>query len=311
MYSALDEPFSRPVLERFTEQTGIRVRAKYDTESTKTVGLTQGILAERARPICDVFWNNEIVNTLRLRQEGLLEPNPTPAAEAFPAAFRAGDSTWHGFAARARVLLVNHEVVAEEARPASIYALTDPRWKKQCAIAKPLAGTTATHAMCLFTVLGDERSTAFFREVKQNARVLSGNKQVAMAVAAGEVAFGLTDTDDAIAEVESGRPVTIVYPDQADGGLGTLFIPNTVARISGGPNPDSAQKLIEFLLSPKVEQMLASGPSAQIPLSNRVDSITRVETPATIRAMEIDFEEAANRWDKVAPLLRDLFAAPE
>ncbi|MEM9353738.1 MAG: extracellular solute-binding protein [Planctomycetota bacterium] len=311
VYTALDEPFSRPVLERFTEQTGIAVRPKYDTESTKTVGLTQAIMAESARPICDVFWNNEILNTLRLQQKGLLAPSPNAASEAFPASFRGTDSTWHGFAARARVLLVNTSLVAEEVTPTSIYALTDPDWKGKCAIAKPLAGTTATHAMCLYTALGDEESTHFFRTVNKNARVLSGNKQVALAVAAGEVAFGLTDTDDAIAEVESGRPVAIVYPDQAEGELGTLFIPNTVARISGSPNAGSAQELVEFLLSPEVERMLASGPSAQIPLGKGVETNARVETPETIRAMEIDFEAAAARWDEVAPILRDVFAAPE
>ena len=66
VYTALDEQFSRPIFEQFTAETGIRVLAKYDTESTKSVGLTQALLAERARPRCDVFWNNEIVNTLRL-----------------------------------------------------------------------------------------------------------------------------------------------------------------------------------------------------------------------------------------------------
>jgi len=64
VYTALDEDFSRPVFEEFTRQTGIEVLGRFDTESTKTVGLTQAIFAEAARPRCDLFWNNEIVNTL-------------------------------------------------------------------------------------------------------------------------------------------------------------------------------------------------------------------------------------------------------
>ena len=48
--------------------------AKYDDESTKTVGLTNVIIQEAGRPRCDVFWNNEILNTLRLEEKGLLEP---------------------------------------------------------------------------------------------------------------------------------------------------------------------------------------------------------------------------------------------
>ena len=53
---------------------GVEVLPKFDVESTKTVGLTKLILAESANPRCDLFWNNEILNTLRLRQKGLLEP---------------------------------------------------------------------------------------------------------------------------------------------------------------------------------------------------------------------------------------------
>ena len=61
VYTALDREFSEPIFAEFTKETGIRVLAKYDAESTKTVGLTNAIIAEAARPRCDVFWNNEII----------------------------------------------------------------------------------------------------------------------------------------------------------------------------------------------------------------------------------------------------------
>ena len=89
---------------------------------------------------------------------------------------------------------------------------------------------------------------------------------MALSVAAGQLAFGLTDTDDAIEEVENGRPVAIVYPDQGEGQIGTLVIPNTLAIIKGSPNPEAARRLVDYLLSPAVEAKLAQGPSAQIPL---------------------------------------------
>ena len=309
VYTALDEPFSAPILEQFSRETGISVRAKHDTESTKTVGLVQEILAERNRPRCDVFWNNEVVNTLRLHRAGLLSSCPCPEAEAFPQQFRAADSTWHGLAARARVLLVNTELVPEDSFPRSIRDLADPAWKGKCGVAKPLAGTTATHAACLFAAWGPDKAKEFFSRVHDGARVMSGNKQVAVAVGAGHLAFGLTDTDDAIIELESGRPVAIVFPDQEEGGLGTLFIPNTVAVIRGGPNSEEAVRLVRFLLSPEVEEKLAAGPSAQIPLSQKVDKVSRVEETGTVHPMQVDFEEAAAHWDSAAEFLRDEFAS--
>ena len=97
-------------------------------------------------------------------------------------------------------------------------------------------------------------------------QVLSGNKQVATAAGSGQIAFGLTDTDDAMGEVEAGSPVAIVYPDRKPDELGTLFIPNTLAIIKGAPHPKAARALADHLLSPEVEAALANGPSAQIPL---------------------------------------------
>ena len=237
VYTALDQEFSEPIFAEFTKETGIVVRPKFDTESTKTVGLAQAIIAERERPRCDLFWNNEILNTLRLEREGLLRPYRSPQADAFPASAKSPDGMWYGFAARARVLIVNTNRLGEERWPKSIRDLTDAQWYEQCAIAKPLFGTTATHAACLFAAWGDAEAKEFFVNVKLNARIMGGNKQVAQAVSANTVAFGLTDTDDALVEIERGMPVAIVYPDQEAGQVGTLFIPNTLALIKGSPNP--------------------------------------------------------------------------
>jgi len=310
VYTALDSEFSEPVFGDFTAKTGIAVRAKFDVESTKTVGLTEALMAERNRPRCDLFWNNEILNTLRLQKQGLLSAYHPPVAESYPAMYRSADGNWHGFAARARVLIVNTDLLPVEGeRPESIRDLADPKWVAQAGIAKPLFGTTATHAACLFAHWGDDEAKAFFRKIKSNqVKICSGNKQVALEVAAGQLAFGLTDTDDAIIEVEKGRPVAIVYPDQGDDGLGTLFIPNTLAIIAGGPNPRSARRLVDYLLSPEVEKKLAAGPSAQIPLNPEVDAEVRVETPQTVKAMPVDFEAAAERWDAAYEFLRDEFS---
>ncbi len=312
LYCSQDEEFATELLEEFTRQTGVVVRLKTDTEADKSVSLYQSLVREARHPRCDVFWNNEILNTLRLKQHGLLEAYATPAAAPFPEWAKAGDHTWHAFAARARVLIVHNRLKPDE-QPRSILELAHPRWKGRIAIAKPLFGTTATHAVCLFQVLGKERAEAFYRDLRKNAAVLPGNKDVAVAVTEGRYDVGFTDTDDAIIEVNRGMPVTIVYPDrlgEPDGldGLGTLFIPNTLGVIKGSPNPDAARKLVDFLLSPDAETRLAQGKSAQIPLNPNVNVKPPVESPATVKPMPVDFEKAAAMWDDVQTFLRNEFA---
>jgi iron(III) transport system substrate-binding protein len=309
VYTAQDSEFAEPIFAGFTEHAGVAVRPKYDTESTKTVGLAEAILAERARPRCDIFWNNEVLNTLRLDKRGLLDVYRPAIAASYPAADRSPRGTWHGFAARARVLVVNANLLKPVERPHSVLALADPRWHGRSGIAKPLFGTTATHAACLFALWGNEKAKDFFLRLKANdVQIMSGNKQVALAVAAGRLAFGLTDTDDAITEQEKGAPLVIVYPDQETHEMGTLFIPNTLAILRGSPHPEAARRLIDYLLSPQVEIALAEGPSAQIPLGSQVRGKLRVETPQTVRPMAVDFSAAAEKWDVAAAFLRDLFA---
>jgi len=307
VYTALDEGFSRPIFERFEDETGVTVRPKFDTESTKTVGLVEAIIAERQRPRCDVFWNNEILHTLRLQKLGLLEVYHPPIAEKYPEQFRSPEGLWHGFAARARVLIVNTEKVERENWPRSIHDLADPQWKS--GIAKPLFGTTATHAACLFAYWGEEEAKAFFRKLKGNVQIMAGNKQVALAVAGGSLEVGITDTDDAIIEKEQGLPIEIIYPDQGEDEIGTLFIPNTLAILRGSPNPKAARKLVDYLLSAEVERTLALGASAQIPLNPEVEADVRVETPRTIMAMQADFAAAADAWETASQFIRDEFTA--
>jgi iron(III) transport system substrate-binding protein len=308
VYTALDREFSEPIFRDFTKATGIVVRSKPDTESTKTVGLVTTIIGESKNPRCDVFWNNEILNTLRLERQGLLQPYKSPEAAAFPPGTQSPTGMWHGFAARARILIVNTNQVSEERMPKSIRDLIDPQLR--CGIAKPLFGTTATHAACLFAKWGDEEAKQFFRAVKNNASIMGGNKQVAQAVGAGKLAFGLTDTDDAIVEIENGMPVAIVYPDQGNGEMGTLFIPNTLAIVKGAPQKEAAQKLVDYLLSLDVERKLADGPSAQIPLRPGVPASPRVKTSAEVRAMEVDWAAAAEKWDTAAEFLKSEFTSP-
>jgi iron(III) transport system substrate-binding protein len=307
-YTALDSEFAEPIYQDFTQETAIDVLPKFDVESTKTVGLVNALMAEASRPRCDVFWNNEILNTIRLEKKGLLEAYRSPAAQAFPKEFGSPNGTWQGFAARARILIVNTDLVPQPERPKSVYDLLDPKWKGKVGIAKPLFGTTATHVACLFSVLGDEKAKEFCRRLKANdVQILSGNVQVAQSAASGQIAFGLTDTDDAVGMIEKAYPVAIVYPDRQEDQMGTLFIPNTVSIIKGCPHPAAARRLVDYLLSSGVEEKLARGPSAQIPLNPAVRAGPRVETPATVKSMQVDFEAAADEWNSAAQFVRDEF----
>ena len=75
VYCAHDSVYADAILKDFEKQSGIRVDVRYDTEATKSLGLVNLIVSERQRPRCDVFWNNELLGTVDLQAQGLLEPH--------------------------------------------------------------------------------------------------------------------------------------------------------------------------------------------------------------------------------------------
>jgi len=305
VYTALDRAFSEPIFEDFTAATGIVVKAAYDTESTKTIGLTNRLRAERRRPRCDVFWNNEILNTLRLKDEGLLSRSDPAGGELVPAAWKDPDGYWYGFAARARVLLVNTELLQPDDWPHSLQDLCDPALRGRVAMAKPLFGTTASHFACLYVALGAEGLAEFTDGLLRNeVQIHGGNKGAAVAVSEGRALVALTDTDDAIIEVEAGRPVAMV---SLEGELGTLFLPNTLCVVAGAPHPVEAGLLMDYLLSAEVEARLAAGPSAQIPILEGSMASARVKGPGEVKAMVVDFAAAAAAFETVQELLKAAF----
>lgn len=315
VYCAQDEEFATGVFSDFETSAKLTVAAKFDTEANKSVSLATELEAEAGRPRCDVHWNNEILGTIRLARKGVYEPYSSPAAAPYPAWSKATDGTWQAFASRARVLIVNTNLVPEADRPKSLFDLTDPKWKGRLAIAKPQFGTTATQAACLFEVLGADAAMAFYRGLKANGvAVVPGNKQVATGVSEGKFAVGLTDTDDALVELNAGKPVAVIYPDRdghpAHPRMGVLYIPNTVALVKGGPNPTGGKRLIDSLLSDETESKLAEGGGFQIPLNPGVKAKTHASllTPTACKPMVVDFNKAADLWDRTQRFLRDEFA---
>ncbi|MEM1070251.1 MAG: extracellular solute-binding protein [Planctomycetota bacterium] len=310
-YSALDQEFAEPILDAFErsvegETTVIR---KFDVESTKTVGLTSQLIAEKDSPFCDLFWNNEIIHTVRLQKLGLLEPRSWNVEAGYPKDMIASDGSWCGFAARARILIVNTNLLTDPSQyPKSVSELSDPKWKGQCAMARPLFGTTATHFAVLREQQGREETIEQLKRIRDNAVILSGNKQVALAVSSGQVAWGLTDTDDAIVEKDGGMPIAIVYPDQEPNQPGTMRIPNTVAVIRNAPHPAAAAALADYLVRPQTEERLAMGKSSQIPISRESDFPPRVLPPEPIRWMRVDFEAAADDWDQWIKEVQQVFS---
>lgn len=299
VYTSVDDEFARPVAEQFEKDTSIKVKLVPDTEETKSTGLLNRLLAEKARPQADVFWSGDPVRAAVLKAKGVSTAYHSKEAEGLPKRYSDPGGYWTGFSARARVLIYNKDLVSRGREPKSVLDLLAPRFKGKACIANPLFGTTSMHAAALFQVLGEEKAKQFFEDFAANGgKVLSSNGEVRRRVADGEYAVGLTDTDDYNEARKDGKPVGVVYPD-ADG-MGTLIVPNCAVLIANGPNPEAGKRFIDYLLRPETEKALAESDAAQMPLRPGVGVPAQVVPIEKLKPMRVDYVKLGDRLEELS-----------
>jgi iron(III) transport system substrate-binding protein len=238
LYCAQDQEYAEPILREFTRSTGIEVRALYDSEAVKTVGMANRLLAERSHPQCDVFWSNEEFRTVQLSIQGVFDEVP-PVSR---------------FGYRSRRMVINTNLVNAASVPGSLKELTNAVWKGRVAVSYPLFGSSASHFLALRQRWGHEAWMGWCRALAANKPFLvDGNSVVVKYVGRGEAAIGLTDSDDIAAEQKEGLPVAALPLDED-----LLLIPNTVAVIRDGPHPAEARRLAEFLRGKETVARLAA-----------------------------------------------------
>ena len=306
LYTSVDEPVARQIADDFQRQTGIRVELVPDAESNKSVGLAHKLVAEKDRPQADVFWANEVFNTINIADEGVFAPYESPSAQDIPDLFKDPQHRWTGVALRARVIALSPKVPPGGNLPPikGIDDLTNPVWKDHVAVSNPNAGTAGGWVSALYVLWGPQKADLYFRALHDNGvKLLGGNSVVAQQVAEETLWIGMTDNDDVADAREHIGPLDLVLPDQNS--FGTLTIPCTVSLVTGAPHADAAKKLIDYLLSRQTEQRLIDlhfagysvrpgGASSIRPMNGDYQKVAR-EMPHAIRAATENMEGRDSR----------------
>ena len=267
LYCAQDQIYAEPIFRDFKKVTGIKVRAVYDSEAVKTVGLANRLLAERSHPQCDVFWGNEEMRTRQLAAQNVFRDT----------------NGWAAFGYRSRRMVINTNHFSLATAPRSMLDLTNELWRGKVALAYPQFGTTATHFHALRQYWGDERWQAWCRALAANKPFLvDGNSVVVKLVGNGEAWIGLTDSDDIAAGQAEGLPIAPLPLIEE-----SLLIPNTVGVVRRAPHPDAAQQLFEYLQRREVvQQLIAAKALEDVSTSPSSVQTLKVNWGALLRDLE-------------------------
>ena len=303
IYTAVEQVFAEKIFDEFEKKTGIKVMPVYDTEANKTTGLVNRIKAEKDSPVCDVFWNNEFIQTIDLQEDGLLGQYVSSVSEDIPDAYKDADGYWTAIGGRARVMLVNTDLLAKNDYPEGIFDFAyGPYAGSQEALALPAFGTTKTHAAAIYAYFGREEAKKLYQTIKNSGvQIVDGNSVTKDMVVSGQVLIGYTDTDDAKEAIEDGAHVEIVYPDQGEGDIGTLITPSTVAMIKNSPNEANAKKLIDFIISKENENRLIEEGFFDVSVRENQDN------DFAIKGMDLNLHKIYEMLDVAATDMEEIF----
>lgn len=278
LYCSVDEAFARKVIAAYEEEIGASVQLITDTEAGKTTSLVQKLRLERDHPRADVFWSSEQSQTELLARESVLAPYDSPSAVDIPHQFRHPKNLWTGFALRARVVAYDPARTLADELPKTWQELAEPRLARSLAMANPLFGTTRGHVAAMYADWGAADLRAFLEAlVAHKTLIADGNSTAVRKLISGDVQFAMTDSDDVFVAQKRGHSIAMAYPDMGDGG--TMLIPNTAALVAGAPHAEAGRKLIDYILSAKVERMLAESDSGNYPVRESLRRDLGIELP--------------------------------
>jgi iron(III) transport system substrate-binding protein len=294
IYSYRQPELIKPALDAFTAETGIKTELLFLDK-----GLEDRILAEGANSPADVIFTVDIARLANAKAKGVTQALDDATVNAnLPAEYRDPEGHWFGVTKRARVLYASKERVGDE--PITYAELADPKWKgKVC-----MRSGQHDYNLALFSAAiahwGEARTEEWVKGLKANLakKPSGGDRPQAGAILAGEcdIALGntyyigvmLNGSDEK--EKSWAQAVKVKFPTFENGG--THVNVSGVALARHAPNRDNAVKLIQFLSSPKAQQIQAEQ-SYEYPATPGIEPSETIRGFGTLTADTLPLAEIA------------------
>ena len=189
VYSGRNEELVQPLIDAFTEESGIEVEVRYDGSAA----LASTLLEEGDATPAEVFFSQDAGALGALENAGLFEPIDDEQYARVDPRYSSVDGFWVGTSGRARVLVYNPELVPEAELPDSVLDLTDPAYAGRVAFAPGNASWQA-FVTGLRVTEGEDGARAFLEAFAANDPIeFEGNSPIVEAVNKGEVELGLVN----------------------------------------------------------------------------------------------------------------------
>lgn len=298
VYSGRDEPLIQPILNRFTEETGIEVEVRWGDSAELALLIDQ----EGDRSPADVFISQSPGAVGFLTGQGRLGELSDEITSLVADDDAADDGTWVGVTGRVRVLVYNTDMVSPEELPDSVLDLTDSEYAGQVAVA-PTNGSFQDFVTVLRNEIGDDATLDWLQGVAEgNPPTFDGNTAIVEAVSRGEVPMGLVNHYYAFAAKDEDPNIAVENYYFPDGDYGSTMLSSAVSLVEGAENTESAQRLVEFLLSDE-GQTYFTEETFEFPLSVGAEPNPALPSLDEIHVTRVDFSSLGGGLEATIDLI--------
>lgn len=299
VYSGRNENLIGPLLDRFSEETGIEVEVRYGD----TAEMAATLFEEGEATPAEVFISQDAAALGALAAEGRFAPLPADVLDRVPALYRDSEGRWAGLSGRARVLVYNTERVTDPATelPTTLEEVGDPRFRGRFGVAPQNASFQAQIAV--YRALEGREATVELLEriVANEPQTFANNGAIVQAAIAGEVDFGLVNHYylwRALAE-DPEAPARNWFQQ---GGGAASFV--NVAGVGVLRESPEALELVRYLVSDEAQRYFAEE-TFEYPLVSGVEPSVELEPLVSLDPAEIDYEQVSAVLEETLELIRD------
>ena len=303
VYSGRSEELVKPVIDLFSNATGIKVQVRY----AGTSELAATILEEGDNSPADVFFAQDPGGLGAI--ESLLADLPDNILNLVEQRFRSSDGKWVGISGRARVIAYNTRTVKESDLPDDIYDLIDKKWKGRIGWA-PANASFQAMVTAMRKLWGEEKTRQWLEGMQANSpKIFANNTAQLEALGTGEIDIALPNhyyLYSFLQEKGESFPVRNYHPRA--GGPGAVILVAGAGILDTSINKEAAQKFVEFLLSPVAQQYFA-GQTFEYPVIEGIKTHSLLTPLSDIKSPDISMGDMAD-LEGTLNLLREIGIVP-
>lgn len=291
VYSGRNEELVGPLLEDYSEESGVELSVRYGSTSA----ITAQLLAEGADSPADAVLLQDAGALGALGDADCLADLPEDLTGQVLAEYADEDGRWVPLTGRARVVVHNPDLIAEADLPADTADLVDPRYAGQLGIAPGNASFQA-FVTALRVLEGEEAAEEFVQGLVDNGvQTFESNGAILDAVDAGQLPMGLINHYywfEQAAEVGAENMNAQVAYLQ-DGAAGSLVNVSGSGVVSSTDREEDATALVDFLLSEQAQEYFAAE-TYEYPMISAVPAEEDLPALEELQAPDIDLDDMAS-----------------